>query len=83
METHRSSQDFKVNVKVNATPQADLAKVLAGIREDYETIIEKNRQDLDAWFQKQVTEQDVKTLSESRLPPYNKVETLLGNNPDA
>ncbi|KAJ6660673.1 hypothetical protein lerEdw1_017670 [Lerista edwardsae] len=54
METHRSSQDFKVNVKVDAAPQADLAQVLAGIREDYEAIIEKNRQDLDAWFQKQV-----------------------------
>ncbi|XP_066482964.1 keratin, type I cytoskeletal 23-like [Tiliqua scincoides] len=53
METHRSS-DFKVNVKVNATPQADLAKILAGIRKDYEAIIEKNHQDLDAWFQKQV-----------------------------
>ncbi|XP_067397382.1 keratin, type I cytoskeletal 23 [Emydura macquarii macquarii] len=50
---HHSSQDFKVNVKVNAVPQEDLAKILAGIREDYEAIIEKNRQGLDAWYKEQ------------------------------
>ncbi|XP_053115723.1 keratin, type I cytoskeletal 23 [Hemicordylus capensis] len=60
MEAHRPSRDFQVNVKVNTTPQEDLPKILAGIREDYETIIEKNRQDLDAWFQKQVASKTLK-----------------------
>ncbi|OXB63708.1 hypothetical protein ASZ78_009023 [Callipepla squamata] len=50
MEANRSSQDFKVNVKVNAPPPEDLAKILAEIREDYEAIIEKNRQSLDSWY---------------------------------
>ena len=40
MEANRSSQDFKVNVKVNAPPPEDLTKILAEIREDYEAIIE-------------------------------------------
>jgi len=55
MEANRSSQDFKVNVKVNAAPPEDLAKILAEIREDYEAIIEKNRQSLDSWYKEQVT----------------------------
>lgn len=55
MEANRSSQDFKVNVKVNAAPPADLGKILAEIREDYEAIIEKNRQSLDNWYKEQVT----------------------------
>lgn len=59
MEAHRPSKAFKVKVKVNTTPQEDLAKILAGIREDYEAIIEKNRQDLENWFERQVTGQDI------------------------
>lgn len=54
MQAHGASKDFKVNVKVNSAPQEDLARILAGIRADYEAIIEKNRQSLDAWFQQQV-----------------------------
>lgn len=54
MEANRSSQDFRVNVKVNAAPTADLGKILAEIREDYEAIIEKNRQSLDNWYKEQV-----------------------------
>ncbi|XP_009864346.1 PREDICTED: keratin, type I cytoskeletal 23 [Apaloderma vittatum] len=53
MEANRSSQDFKVNVKVNAAPPEDLGKILAEIREDYEAIIEKNRQSLDSWYKEQ------------------------------
>lgn len=55
MEANRSSQDFKVNVKVNAPPPEDLAKILAEIRQDYEAIIEKNRQSLDSWYKELVT----------------------------
>nr|XP_006114352.1 keratin, type I cytoskeletal 23 [Pelodiscus sinensis] len=52
MAAHHSSKDVKVNVKVNAVQQ-DLAKILAGIRKDYEAIIEKNHQDLEAWYKEQ------------------------------
>lgn len=55
MEANRPSQDLKVDVKVKAAPPEDLAKILAEIREDYEAIIEKNRQSLDSWYKEQVT----------------------------
>ncbi|XP_020641204.3 keratin, type I cytoskeletal 23 [Pogona vitticeps] len=54
MEANGSSKDYKVDVKVKTAPQEDLAKILAAIRADYETIIEKNRKSLDAWFQQQI-----------------------------
>ncbi|NWR63344.1 K1C23 protein, partial [Bucorvus abyssinicus] len=53
MEANRSSQDVKVDVKVKAAPPEDLAKILAEIREDYEAVIEKNRQSLDSWYKEQ------------------------------
>uniref|UniRef100_A0ACB8EU77 Uncharacterized protein n=1 Tax=Sphaerodactylus townsendi TaxID=933632 RepID=A0ACB8EU77_9SAUR len=53
MAAHAPSEDLQVNVKVNAAPPEDLAKILAGIREDYEAIIEKNSKSLDAWYQQQ------------------------------
>ncbi|KAM6449469.1 keratin, type I cytoskeletal 23-like [Liasis olivaceus] len=67
MQAYGSSKDFKVNVKVNKTPQEDLAKILAGIRADYEAIIEKNRQSLDSWFQQQIG-------NESSEGQYNQEE---------
>ncbi|KAJ7313551.1 hypothetical protein JRQ81_005032 [Phrynocephalus forsythii] len=59
MEANGSSKDYKVDVKVRTAPQEDLAKILAGIRADYEAIIEKNRQSLDAWFQQQVASESL------------------------
>nr|XP_056720784.1 keratin, type I cytoskeletal 23-like [Euleptes europaea] len=53
MAMHSSSEDLKVDVKVNTAPPEDLAKILAGIREDYEAIIEKNSKSLEAWYQRQ------------------------------
>ncbi|XP_074834988.1 keratin, type I cytoskeletal 23 isoform X2 [Carettochelys insculpta] len=53
MRTHNSSQDFKVNVRVNAVPQEDLAKTLTELRKNYEAIIEKNRRELKAWYEEQ------------------------------
>uniref|UniRef100_A0A8B9PZF3 Keratin 23 n=1 Tax=Apteryx owenii TaxID=8824 RepID=A0A8B9PZF3_APTOW len=52
-EVKKVPLDFKVNVKVNAAPPEDLAKILAEIREDYEAIIEKNRKSLDSWYKEQ------------------------------
>uniref|UniRef100_A0A7M4E4P2 Keratin 23 n=1 Tax=Crocodylus porosus TaxID=8502 RepID=A0A7M4E4P2_CROPO len=55
MHKQRSTKDVTVNVKVKATPPEDLVKILAGIREDYEAIIEKNRQGLDVWYKEQTS----------------------------
>ena len=44
----------QVNMEVDAAPQRDLTAVMADIREHCETTANKNRKDLEAWFQSKV-----------------------------
>uniref|UniRef100_A0A8C5QGD8 IF rod domain-containing protein n=1 Tax=Leptobrachium leishanense TaxID=445787 RepID=A0A8C5QGD8_9ANUR len=39
----------KVNVELDSAPPVDLAKILADVRAQYEVIVEKNRQEVEAW----------------------------------
>ncbi|XP_059235010.1 keratin, type I cytoskeletal 23 [Mustela nigripes] len=55
MEEHHVPNDFKVSVKVDTTPGEDLIKVLEDMRQEYEYIIKKKHQDLDAWYKEQST----------------------------
>ncbi|XP_043910867.1 keratin, type I cytoskeletal 17 [Protopterus annectens] len=42
-----------VNVEVDSAPPVDLSKIIAEIREKYETMIEKNRQEMEKWHKEQ------------------------------
>lgn len=53
----------QVNVAVEASPSQDLNLVMSEIREHYETMIGKNRKELEAWYQSKVrTVQNKATL---------------------
>lgn len=43
-----------VNVDVDSTESVDLTRVLQEVREQYEGVVAKNKQELDKWFQAKV-----------------------------
>lgn len=44
----------QVNVEVDAPAQVDLSAILASTRDHYETVANKNRREVEAWFQAKV-----------------------------
>lgn len=54
MAALRSQVTGQISVEVDATPQVDLAAVMAEIREEYESIVKRNNKHLEEWYNQKV-----------------------------
>ncbi|XP_028444444.1 keratin, type I cytoskeletal 13-like [Perca flavescens] len=74
----RSQMGGEVNVSVDASPSTDLNQVMSEIREHYESVIGKNRKELEAWYQNKITvvEQEANTHTEILVTFSTEVKDL-------
>ncbi|XP_032296782.1 keratin, type I cytoskeletal 19-like isoform X2 [Coturnix japonica] len=56
MKSLQSQSGGDVNVEVNAAPGEDLLKKLNDMRQEYEQIIQKNRQEVESWYENKMEE---------------------------
>lgn len=54
MRQLQSQTGGDVSVEVNAAPGEDLTKILNDLRSEYEQIIEKNRREVEQWYEVKV-----------------------------
>ncbi|KAM8840065.1 LOW QUALITY PROTEIN: keratin, type I cytoskeletal 50 kDa-like [Spinachia spinachia] len=74
----RSQMSGQVNVAVDASPSQDLNQVMSEIRSHYESLISKNRIELEAWYQNKITsvEQEVTTHAEVLVASHKEMKDL-------
>uniref|UniRef100_A0A667XSH7 Keratin 98 n=1 Tax=Myripristis murdjan TaxID=586833 RepID=A0A667XSH7_9TELE len=74
----RSQMGGQVNVAVDASPSPDLNQAMTDIREHYESVIAKNRKELEAWYQNKIAavEQDVITNTEILVTTRSEIKEL-------
>ncbi|KAE8300902.1 Keratin, type I cytoskeletal 50 kDa GK50 [Larimichthys crocea] len=74
----RSQVGGQVNVAVDASPSMDLNQAMTEIREHYESVIGKNRKELEAWYQNKMAgvEQEVMTNTEVLVTTRTEIKDL-------
>ncbi|NXN98159.1 K1C15 protein, partial [Rhinopomastus cyanomelas] len=81
----QSQTSGDVSVEVNAAPGEDLTKVLNDLRNEYEQIIEKNRREVEQWYEVKIEEvnrqvnsssQDIQTSSHQLTELRREMQNL-------
>lgn len=54
MKSLHTQSSGDVNVEVNAAPGEDLLKKLNAMRQEYENIIQRNREEVESWYENKV-----------------------------
>ncbi|NXY73645.1 K1C15 protein, partial [Glareola pratincola] len=66
MRQLQSQTGGDVSVEVNAAPGEDLTKILNDLRNEYEQIIEKNRREVEQWYEVKIEEVNRQVTSSSQ-----------------
>nr|CAH05046.1 type I keratin 16 [Protopterus aethiopicus] len=74
MDSMRTQIGGQVNVEVDAAPSVDLTKVLQEMRAQYETMVQKNKAEAEAWFKDKAGDLNKEVSTGTELLQTHKTE---------